>query len=117
MVNRALAVIVAIGMLAGPAAAASVQEGQQLSIHHCAKCHGKDGKGNGPAIQLLGITTPIANWTDKAQMSKMSDAYLTEIITKGGKAVGKSNHMPAFGSKLSGDQIQSMVQYIRSLSK
>jgi mono/diheme cytochrome c family protein len=117
MVARTLAIIVTIAMLAGPVAAASVQEGQQLSVHHCSKCHGKDGKGHGPAISLLGITTPLADWTNKAQMSKMSDDSLTEIITKGGKGVGKSSHMPAFAKKLTPDQIKSTVEYIRSLAK
>jgi hypothetical protein len=36
-------------------------------------------------------------------------ASIADIITEGGKGVGKSSHMPAFGRKLTGDQIQSLI--------
>jgi mono/diheme cytochrome c family protein len=117
MITRTLAVILALGMLAGPAFAADVQAGMQYANKHCAKCHGTDGSGHGPALAIMGVTTPLVDWTNKAAMSKLSDAYITKIIEKGGAAVGKSSHMPAYGDQLSADQVADLVAYIHSLSK
>jgi mono/diheme cytochrome c family protein len=117
MMTRTFAMILGFGLLAGPAFGADVKSGMDYAVHHCAKCHGTDGKGNGPALAVIGVTTPPVDWTDKAAMSKLTDDYLTEIIQKGGKAVGKSTHMPAYADKLSGTQVADLVAYIRSLSK
>ncbi len=114
---RALAAILAVGLLAGPAFGADVQSGMQYAKKHCAKCHGMDGKGNGPALAVIGVTKPLVDWTNKAAMAKLSDDYIKEIIEKGGKAVGKSSHMPAYADKLSGTQVADLMAYIRSLAK
>ena len=54
----------------------------------CASCHGKDGKGQGPAAKAMKIKT--TDWTDKAAMEMVKDDFLKDIINKGGKAVNKS---------------------------
>ncbi len=118
MITRTtFAAILAVGLIAGPAFGADVQKGMQYASKHCAKCHGNDGKGSGPALAVIGVTTPLVDWTNKADMSKLSDDFLTEIIDKGGKAVGKSSHMPGYADKLSGEQIADLIAYIHSLSK
>jgi len=68
----------------------------------CATCHGADGKG-----KVKG--TP--NFTDAAWQKKESDADLTEDIKK-----GKLPKMPAFGTKLSDDEIKALVAYLRTFS-
>ncbi len=75
----------------------------------CANCHGVSGKGDGPASKMLKPPPPEMATAIKG----MSDADLTKIIKEGGKAVGKSSLMPAFGSKLKDDQIQSLVEYVK----
>ena len=81
----------------------------------CAACHGKDGKGQGPAAKAMKIKT--ADWTDKAAMEIVKDDFLKEIIGKGGKAVSKSKRMPAYSKKLKPEDIQDLVAYIRSFAK
>ncbi len=81
----------------------------------CAACHGKDGKGQGPAAKAMKIKT--ADWTDKAAMEMLKDDFLKEIIGKGGKAVSKSKRMPAYAKKLKPEDIQDLVAYIRSFAK
>ncbi len=81
----------------------------------CASCHGKDGKGQGPAAKAMKIKT--ADWTDKAVMEMLKDDFLKEIIGKGGKAVSKSKRMPGYSKKLKPADVVDMVAYIRSFSK
>ena len=81
----------------------------------CAACHGKDGKGQGPAAKAMKIKT--ADWTDKAAMEMLKDDFLKEIISKGGKAVSKSKRMPAYSKKLKPADVVNLVAYVRSFSK
>jgi mono/diheme cytochrome c family protein len=46
-----------------------------------------------------------------AEVQKMSDADLTNVITNG------RDKMPAFGKSLKADDIQGLVVYIRTLKK
>ncbi len=81
----------------------------------CGSCHGKDGKGEGPAAKAMKLKT--ADWTDKTAMAKLSDEFLKDIITKGGKALNKSTRMPAYGTKLKSVDVENLLGYLRSLTK
>ncbi len=70
----------------------------------CAACHGADGKGEVPTGQRLG-----AHNLKSPEVQSQSDAQLTAVLTKG------QNKMPAYGNKLTGDQITDLIKYIRSL--
>lgn len=87
--------------------------GRQVHVNNCQRCHGPQGKGDGPAGKLL--KTKPADWTDKAKMSRMSDDDIYKIIWGGGGSVGKSSLMPAFKDKLSDQQIRDVRAFIRSL--
>jgi cytochrome c6 len=72
----------------------------------CAACHGADGSGNtsvGKNLKLRNLGSP--------EVQKMTDAELTTVITDG-KA-----KMPAYGKKLSADEIKSLVGCIRAFKK
>ena len=76
-----------------------VKAGKELFAEHCAACHGADATGGiGP------------NLTAKTFKFGRSAADITTTI-KGGRPGG----MPAFGNQLSGEQISSLVAFIRSL--
>ncbi len=81
----------------------------------CASCHGKDGKGQGPAAKAMKIKA--ADWTDKAAMSELKDQYLKDIISKGGKALKMSKRMPGYQKKLKSGDLENLLAYIRSLGK
>lgn len=72
----------------------------------CAMCHGADGTANTPAGKLF----KAAAFSDPA-IVKIPDADRA-VVVKNGK-----NKMPAFGDKLSADQIAAVLAYIRSLEK
>ena len=72
----------------------------------CAACHGAGGAGD----TAMGKNMKIRD-LGSADVQGQSDAQLTDIITKG------KGHMPAYDGKLSKDQINDLVKYIRTLKK
>jgi len=71
----------------------------------CATCHGPDGRGE----TTTGKTMKVKDFsTDEVQ--KMSDADLTDAITKG------KGKMPPYKT-LTPDQVKGLVAYIRSFAK
>ena len=88
--------------------------GRRAYQTYCTGCHGSSGKGDGPA----GKTLPVkpADHT-RAEMSKYTDQYLFDIISRGGASVGKSGQMPAWGAVIKEQQILEIVGYIRGLSR
>jgi cbb3-type cytochrome c oxidase subunit III len=70
----------------------------------CAVCHGADGKGNATMKE-------IPNFTDAAWQKKATDAEMTTVIQNG------KLPMPPYKSRLTDEQIKSLVSYIRSLAK
>ncbi len=97
-----------------PAGVPPPQGGPALFQAQCAVCHGVRGKGDGPGAEV--IRQKIVDFTDPAAMRGLSDQFLYEIIQKGGSQFGRSNAMPAWGMKLSDQEIRALVAYIRSLA-
>ncbi|HWZ83299.1 MAG TPA: cytochrome c [Terriglobales bacterium] len=72
----------------------------------CAACHGATGAGDttmGKNLKLADLGSPDAQ--------KLTDDELTAIITAG------KGKMPAYGTKLSKEQISDLVKFIRTLKK
>jgi cytochrome c553 len=72
----------------------------------CAVCHGADGKGDTVMGKKFGVKD-----LGSAEVQKVQDSELNNIITSG------KEKMPAYKDKLTGDQIQDLVKYIRTLKK
>jgi len=101
MFAAAAAIAVAF-VLPLPARAQSASE--TLYKSKCVACHGADGSGS-----AMGQKLGVHNF-QTADVQKMSDAELTEIITKG------KNKMPPYGKSLKAEDIKGLVGYIRSLA-
>lgn len=67
-------------------------EAREILAERCSPCHGAEGKGDGPAASECDPRPP--NLTDRARQSRLSDGELKRLILLGGKATGRSNHMP-----------------------
>jgi mono/diheme cytochrome c family protein len=85
----------------------STQEKAQtadLFKHNCARCHGMDGRGQ----TFLGKTVDAPDFTDPEWWARRpKDRSLAAGITDG------LNDMPAFGKKLSKEEIDSLVTYVQ----
>ncbi len=94
-------------------------EGRKLFLHHCAACHGNEGKGNGPfaaRIAAMSNHAVVRNLTDAQYMSTLTDRKIYATISLGGGHFHKAVQMPAWNLTLSPAQIKDLVAYVRTLS-
>jgi len=120
-VLTSLLLLLAIGLPLSTSAAAQTRpaagltDGAELFAAGCAGCHGP--RGSGAADSTIGFEKPdtYPDFTSCAQTSPEVQADWWAVIHDGGKARGFSRIMPAFGDLLTGDQITSLVRYIRGL--
>lgn len=100
---------------AAPAAGAGSgsADGAALYARYCAACHGADGGGDGPNARHLPV--PPTAHADSAYMSRRPDDALFDAVYAGGRIMGRSHRMPAWGRTLSGEEIRALVAYMREL--
>jgi cytochrome c6 len=72
----------------------------------CASCHGADGKGDTPAGKNMKVKDLASD-----DVQRQADADLAGVIEKGKKP------MPGYEGKLTKDQIDGLVKWIRTLKK
>jgi cbb3-type cytochrome c oxidase subunit III len=78
-------------------------DGAAVFKKRCSMCHGPEGKG------FSANKTP--DFTSSEWQKSITDEEITETV-KNGK---KGTPMPAFGSKLSEDEVKAVVGHVRSL--
>lgn len=88
----------------------SLEVGKNLFETRCALCHGLTGKGDGRMSKII-KNPPPANLT----VSILSSNELKKIIQDGGERVGRSPQMPAWGKQINQVELNSVVEYIKSL--
>jgi cytochrome c6 len=72
----------------------------------CASCHGADGKGDTPAGKKMNVKDFASD-----DVRKQSDADLAGVIEKGKKP------MPGYEGKVTKEQADGLVKWIRTLKK
>ena len=93
-----------------PSNSNTLKSGKVLYQAYCAPCHGKNGKGDGPAAASL--HPKPADHTSAAVQAE-SDGTLFYKISEGHTGTA----MPPFKAVLHPDQRWSIIDYIRTLSK
>jgi len=83
--------------------------------HLCASCHGAGGGGDG--FNAPHLPVPPARHADSAAMAVRTDARLFDAIHGGGRVLGRSPRMPAFGSSESRADLWGLVGRIRRLCR
>jgi cytochrome c6 len=96
---KALAVALALALLAPPAPRAA--DAASVWASRCADCHGKDGRGQTGMGRRLGVKDLTA--------TPKSVAELTADIADG----IPERKMPAYGKKLSAEQIEALAAYVK----
>jgi len=86
-----------------------LKKGKSLFTSNCQKCHGPGGKGDGPDSDPK---SPAADLTDDFRTALNPEGVLYYKIWN-----GHSNDMPAFKSKLTKDEVWTLVEYVKSLRK
>jgi mono/diheme cytochrome c family protein len=99
----AAAALATIAFLNAPAKADNTAEATYKA--KCAGCHGPDGKGETSTGKMM-----KAGDFASEDVRKMSDADLTDAITKG------KGKMPAYKT-LTPDQVKDLVGYVRAFGK
>jgi cytochrome c6 len=102
--RRTIAVLTVFGCLAaGPIALAQTSPDPASTFKSkCAACHGADG-----VPTALGNRMHAPDLRSK-EVQDQTPAALAQVISAG------KNNMPAFGNRLDKDQIQKLVDYIRT---
>ncbi|TAH52315.1 MAG: c-type cytochrome [Chloroflexota bacterium] len=81
--------------------------GQQVYAQNCAVCHGEKGLGDGPG----GTALPVKPFDLTTHVVLHDEQYLYATILNG------RGYMPAFGSRLTQDQILDVIAYTRLLAR
>ena len=86
-----------------------VRRGEAVFKANCILCHGVNADGKGRASKLF--NPPPADLT----RSNKNDDYKKMIVRFGGAAMGRSEAMPIWGGQLSEQEIDDVVDYLRTV--
>ena len=98
--------IASLMSMAVPSPAQKPREGDAIFQELCVSCHGNDGR----ADTEMGKSVKAADLTS-SEVQQQSDAELARVLRTG------QRQMPAFGDKLSDDEIKAVIGYVRHLGK
>jgi len=87
-----------------------LKKGKSIYDSKCAKCHGPQGRGDGPDGDK---EHSPADLTDASRAPRNPDGILFYKVWNG----RKQPKMPAFKSDLSRDEVWAVVEYAKSLRK
>jgi mono/diheme cytochrome c family protein len=99
--------LAALGGCRQGAAARGDTDGQALYAELCQRCHGSGGVPTPPMVARHGVK----DLTSAEVQAGMSDDELREQIVYG----SRNRQMPAFGGAISDDQIDAVIEYVRTL--
>ncbi len=87
-------------------------DGEGLYNVACASCHGLAGGGVPP--DRIAFDVPVPDFTDCSFSSREPDADWITVAMYGGPVRGFDQTMPAYGEALSEEQLQLVMDYIRT---
>ncbi|MEX0300433.1 MAG: PQQ-dependent sugar dehydrogenase, partial [Kordiimonas sp.] len=91
---------------------------QQIGLlfkENCGRCHGDGGLGDGPDAADIDVAIP--DFSDPDFHAGSSDGKLFNVIKHGGESEGLSYWMPPWDTILSDEEVEAMVQYVRSFNR
>lgn len=100
----------------GFAAPSAAEDVEKVFTFYCAQCHGADGNGKGVNVTDDFPVTPRA-FSNAAEMSKLTDADIINVINEGGPITGKSPMMPPWGTTISEADTKALLAKLRKICK
>lgn len=113
---RIIILNVATTVLLGVISPASASDSKAVFEFYCAQCHGFNGDGKGPNVTADFATDP-RDFTKTAEMEKLTDADIKNVILDGGPALSKSALMPPWSKTLTTEEVDGLVQVLRGFCK
>ena len=95
----------------------NLRNGKAVWNGGCIACHGADGKG---APESYTVFTRPDTWPDMTRCDQTTpepDSAYKAVILHGGRGLGFSQIMPAFGDLLTNEQIDDVIAYLRTFCK
>ncbi|MBF0399326.1 MAG: c-type cytochrome [Magnetococcales bacterium] len=89
----------------------NIYAGRKIFVDNCARCHGDNGRNDGPDAFALSFPSNTLGWAGDGLLER--DAYLFWIVAEGGNAFG--GHMPQFRAILNRDEIWQVILYLKTL--
>jgi mono/diheme cytochrome c family protein len=90
-------------------------QGKRVFYDKCVWCHA-DATPAGPSNRTNLMPQPPL-LTDGSVMNPLSNAFIRNIVTLGGSALGKSPMMPPWGNILSDEEIRAVTAYVRVVAE
>jgi mono/diheme cytochrome c family protein len=104
-----------------PVKPTSAASGQGMYVSYCAVCHGKDGKGGGPAAEALKVPPPDLTTLAKRNNGEYPSMRVTSTIRgETAMAAHGSKEMPVWGHlfwSMSGGHSSEVQQRVVNLNK
>ncbi|MBV9886847.1 MAG: c-type cytochrome [Acidobacteria bacterium] len=100
------------------------ESGAQMYKDYCAVCHGKDGRGDGPAAEILKSPPPSLRTLAKSNDGKYPDTKVRSVLMFGSaNKAHRTSDMPFWGptfraeggSNISELRISNLTKYIETL--
>jgi cytochrome c6 len=105
-------IAIGLALLAGGAWSVHAAGVKENWSNNCTKCHGENGAGK----TRMGLRAGVKDYTNAREQAAMTDEEMVKRI-KEGKREGDIVKMPAFGGRLSDDEIKALVAHVRSLKR
>jgi cytochrome c6 len=103
--------ILALAALLSAALISGASPGEELWSANCKKCHGDDGRGE----TAMGKRFAIRDYTDATVQESLTDEAIRAAIVNGKENEDGKRTMLAFGNRLSDEEVDTLVAYVRSL--
>jgi len=106
----------------------SATSGKEMYLAYCATCHGKEGKGDGPAASALKIPPADLTTLSKRNKGEFPSAHVTNLLNgSSGVAAHGSKEMPVWGPIFMAMEhqhasavrlrIANLTEYVKSLQQ
>jgi hypothetical protein len=113
---RRLAFLVALASLGATTGPGAFDRAEAYRLN-CAPCHGTTGRLDPDSPRYATFRRPPADLSDPTFNSMEPSADWFMVVKHGGRPMGLSSQMPAFGGAFTDPEIEALVAYIKGLAE